>query len=89
MLGLKQVTERKVQPVPWNEKANYRNASIKAYDERLQKIASARGVSYVPMFDLLADVDLADGLHPNEQGHEKIFQRLNRFLEESRLLIDK
>ncbi len=89
VLGLKQVTEEKVQPVPWNAQANYRNASIKAYDERLKNIAEERGTHYVPVFDLLADADLADGLHPNEQGHEKIFQRVKGFLEESRLLNDK
>lgn len=89
VLGLKQVTEAKVQPVPWNTQANYRNASIQAYDQRLKKIAKEHGMYYVPMFDLLADDDLADGLHPNEQGHEKIFQRVKGFLEESGLLTGK
>lgn len=86
LLGLKQVTEKKVQPVPWNAKTNYRNVSIKAYGERLQRIASERGVKYIPMFDLLTDEDLADGLHPNEKGHEKIFKRVREFLEEKKLL---
>lgn len=86
LLGLKKVTEEKVQPVWWDDEVNYSNDSIKAYDERLKKIADEQGVGYIPMFDLLTVDDLEDGLHPNAQGHEKIFQKIKDWLENKKWL---
>lgn len=86
LLGLKKVMENKVQPVSWNPNVNYSNESLKQYDEKLQQIAHDSGVSYIEMFDLLSDEDLADGLHPNEKGHEKIFQEVRKFLDQEKWL---
>jgi lysophospholipase L1-like esterase len=38
------------------------------------------GVSFIDVFDLLTLDDFNDGLHPNAQGHEKIFQAVKAFL---------
>jgi len=35
------------------------------------------------MYDLLQDEDLDDGLHPNAQGHKKMFERIKGFLIEN------
>jgi lysophospholipase L1-like esterase len=38
------------------------------------------------MFDLLDEKDLIDGLHPNSQGHQKMFERVRDFLLENKLV---
>lgn len=52
------------------------NDKIIKYDNIIQKICREQKVSYIKMCDLLQAEDLADGLHPNEKGHEKIFKRV-------------
>jgi len=37
-------------------------------------------------FDLLNDEDLNDGLHPNADGHEKMFNRVKDFLIENKII---
>ena len=38
------------------------------------------------MFDLLEVDDLPDGLHPNTEGHKKMFERIKDFLVENKLI---
>ncbi|MEA1963419.1 MAG: hypothetical protein U9M94_04270 [Patescibacteria group bacterium] len=41
---------------------------------------------FIEMFDLLNDEDLEDGLHPNSDGHEKMFKRVRDFLIENKII---
>lgn len=86
ILGIKKVTEKEVQPVPWKASVNYSNTLLKTYDERLKGISDKKGVDYLPLFDMLRNEDLADGLHPNEVGHEKIFLLIRDFLRHKKWL---
>ena len=36
---------------------------------------------FIDVLDLLAQADLADGLHPGTHGHEKIFEAVKKTLE--------
>lgn len=38
------------------------------------------------MFDLLENEDLEDGLHPNSEGHKKMFIRVKDFLIENKII---
>lgn len=84
-LGAKYVDESKTMPVSWID-LNYSNDVIARYDTEIQKAVEADGGLFVPMRDLLTDADLEDGLHPNAQGHQKIFDRVRNFLETKKLL---
>ena len=47
----------------------------------MQKIIEESGCRYIHTFDLLNNNDLCnDGYHPNEKGHEKIFQKVKEAL---------
>jgi lysophospholipase L1-like esterase len=50
-----------------------RNRS-KMYDQTLKEIAEKNGCKYIYLFDKLEFPDFIDGLHPNENGHKKMFE---------------
>ncbi len=73
VVGLTNVTESLVNPLPASSTSKcFSNASIKKYDAALKSVVEESGVTFVGVQDLLSDADLADGLHPNTQGYEKL-----------------
>jgi lysophospholipase L1-like esterase len=78
-VGLTRVDERRTMPFSRDPLTNFDNELILVHDSALQRVCQMHSVTCVPMFDLLADEDLADGLHPNAEGHQKMFQRLLNF----------
>jgi len=76
-VGLSACDEAKTTPVSWGD-FHYTNKSIKAYEDQMKAVAEAAGLSFVPVFDEFAKAMqakelLADGLHPNNEGHDVIF----------------
>jgi lysophospholipase L1-like esterase len=55
---------------------SYLNEKVVQFDGIIEKVAKEQGAAYVKMFDCLCAGDLADGLHPNDVGHEKMFERM-------------
>lgn len=84
-IGLTKVVENKVMPIPWSPTKYYDNENVKLYDDKLKEVVSKNNLPYLYMFDLLEDEELEDGLHPNSNGHEKMFQRIKTFLIENNL----
>ncbi len=82
VIGMKRVDESKTLPVPWREELGYRNADLERYDEMFMRVTEDVDVAYLSAADMLTDNDLADGLHPNEQGHEKSFIAVRDWLKE-------
>ena len=52
------------------------NTTIGQYDLELEKICQEHKVSYIKMSDALDFGDYADKLHPNNEGHNKLFNRV-------------
>ena len=44
------------------------------YDSKLKKLCEENKIRYIPMQDILEKEDFIDGLHPNHNGHRKIFE---------------
>ncbi len=85
-IGLTSVAEELMSPVPWASNLSYNNTDIKKYDKIIETIANEHKTHYCYMYDLLQAEDLDDGLHPNAEGHKKMFERIKRFLIENKLL---
>lgn len=81
------VNEKLTQPVVWNDRYFYTNEKIKAYNYILNKIAQEEEVDIIPLFDDWIKEDytklLADGVHPNDDGHKYIFEKVKNFLLEN------
>ncbi len=86
LLGTKNVDESKTCPVPWDKTISYTNKDFEEYDKAIKKIAEKESVNYLKMSDLLDIDDLEDGIHPNLNGHQKIFLRVKEFIIKNRLV---
>jgi len=73
-VGISCVDEKKANP--WKDKGSYHNDTIKEYDSAIEAMAKSHNLQFIPVFDVLEDSDLYDGLHPNASGHRKIFERV-------------
>ena len=63
------------------EAKNYKNGEIQKYNKVIQEIAAEKGLIFVDLFGLLTKEELTpDGLHPNPQGHKKIFEKILKVL---------
>ena len=44
------------------------------YDVELKELCKNNKIKYIPMQEVLGKADFIDGLHPNHNGHKKIFE---------------
>lgn len=64
----------------------YSKLAVKKYDGYIKSFAAQNNVPFVDVFSVLSDEDFDDGLHPNMQGHSKIFQAVKEVLYEKKLI---
>ena len=55
---------------------------ILEYDSELEWLCKENKIKYIPMQDVLQKEDFIDGLHPNQNGHKKIFERIKEYTNE-------
>jgi len=80
-IGLTPVDETKTKPIPWNTDKTYTNERIKKFDQIIENFCLKNNLKFIPINELLNNDDLIDGLHPNTQGHIKIFDRVKPEIE--------
>ena len=90
-MDLVPVVDAKVDPIPWEPNHSYRNKYIWEYREILKNICEQEKVHFIDAYDkLLASSDymhsLKDGVHPNDIGHEILFEIIKGYLEEKKLI---
>lgn len=74
-----QINDSKLQPVPWRAELTYDNNDVIRYAEIIKEVGDELGVTVIDNSESLSIEDLdEDGLHPNEKGHEKIYQAVKR-----------
>ena len=60
----------------------FENTEIQRYNSVLQTISQSENILYVDVFPVLdTRRDLADGLHPNAQGYQKMYTTISKALE--------
>ena len=80
-IGLTPVDETRTRPIPWNTDKTYTNKRIKKFDLIIKDFCDENNLKFIPINDLLNNSDLIDGLHPNAQGHIKMFERIKPEIE--------
>jgi acyl-CoA thioesterase-1 len=86
LIGLTKIKEDLLTPVEWDKNLFYYKDNIKKYNAIIKMVAKENNIPFIPMFDVLEDEDLDDGLHPNADGHRKMFERIRDFLEEEKII---
>ena len=80
-VGLTHVDESKVMPIPWSdENKNYDNTNIDLYNSLIESVCKEQNLPFLNILDLLDLNDLEDGLHPNTEGHRKMYETIKGFL---------
>ncbi len=83
-IGLTRVNECYTVPINWNENEMYFNKNIEKYNEKIRECCIENQISFLNIMDVLETSDLnIDGIHPNENGHKKLFEIIKEYLEES------
>jgi lysophospholipase L1-like esterase len=86
-IGLNNVNEDEVTPTPWDDKNNfYCNENIEIYNNIIKEIIEKEDLDFIDLKEVIALEDLYDGLHPNTQGHKKIFEEVKKFLKSKNLI---
>lgn len=77
-VGLTSVDESKTDPLYWMEERSYRNNAVIQYDQAIRKVAGEHKLEFVDVFREFSKGKgleyLSDGLHPNERGHQLMFE---------------
>lgn len=85
--GLTRVEEQYTNPLTGSSTGKcYQNSRINDYDEILHLVTKEKKCHYIKLKDVLEKGDLFDGLHPNAQGHEKIFKHVKQVLVDTNII---
>jgi lysophospholipase L1-like esterase len=89
-VGYLPVDEAKTTPIPWSPDKNYTNENVKRYNGMARDVCERNGIRFIELFDVLMGLDykrlLDDGLHPNAEGHQKIFEIVKERLIEFKVI---
>jgi lysophospholipase L1-like esterase len=85
-VSLIKVDESKTTPIPLNPQKFYYNENMLKYNGEIKNICGAFNLQFIDLFDLLSNEDLDDGLHPNSEGHKKMFEAIKDFLLKNKVL---
>lgn len=88
-VGLTPVDETRVDPIPWLPNYSYRNKFIKRYNEIIKEQCAQNKIIFIDLFNLLKldfSKFLVDGVHPNSEGHFKIYELIKDLLEQKRIV---
>jgi len=84
-IGLANIDESKT--IFYNKpEENYCNENIEKYNLIVKKVCRENKVDFIETMNILNKEDLEDGLHPNSQGHQKIFKKIKDFLLKNNLI---
>ncbi|MBI2662850.1 SGNH/GDSL hydrolase family protein [Candidatus Woesearchaeota archaeon] len=73
-------------PISWRRGIYYSNDVIEKYNTIIQKFCREKSIPFLELKDILGIKDLDDGLHPNSQGHAKIFRKVKQFLIDEKIV---
>ena len=58
---------------------SYDLARVKKYDKILKEVVEKNFCRFIPLLDKLNFDDFLDGLHPNQNGHTKMFEEIKKY----------
>lgn len=86
-IGLPPVDEARTFPY---EDTWFKLDRVKLFNDIIKESCEASGVLFFDMFGAMVDEDfsalLADGLHPNSEGYDFMFEKIKSFIEKNKLI---
>jgi lysophospholipase L1-like esterase len=70
--------ESKTNPIPWLPTHSYKNESLMKFQDATKQICKDLNISFIDIWEDFEKIDykklLPDGVHPNDEGHEKVYK---------------
>jgi len=89
-VGIPPVDESKTNPIYWNADAYYKNKEIKEYNKIIESVCKEKKMYFIDIYNKWIKTDykrfLDDGLHPNSEGHQKIYSAVIDFLTKNAII---
>ncbi|HEX8946803.1 MAG TPA: GDSL-type esterase/lipase family protein [Candidatus Paceibacterota bacterium] len=89
LIGLAPIDEERLNPAPWDRAYGFPEGSRALFDTAVQELAREHGCTFISMDGVFGD-DVAgrttDGIHPNAEGHQLMFERIRDALVKEDLL---
>lgn len=85
-IGLIKVDESKTMPIPWDPIRFYDMENVSKYNSAIKNFCQKNKLLFIDVLNLLKNEDLEDGLHPNSNGHKKMFEKIKRFLIDTKIV---
>lgn len=90
-IELPPVDEARVDPIPWYPKYSYKNEYIKSFNGIIKSVCLKNKIHFVEIFNQWMQINykilLEDGVHPNSEGHENIYEAVKDFLIKNKIVI--
>jgi len=90
LIGITPVDESKTKPPPWAPHISYLKNNIEEYNQIMGAVALEFKTPFINLIPELKKIGwnkmLKDGVHPNDEGHQKIFELVKKELEEKRII---
>ena len=87
-VSLTSVDETKT--IHWDIDKSYKNEYIQKYNDAIKQICAKNKIYFIEIFEDWIKMDykrlLEDGLHPNSEGHQKIFETVKGFLIKNKII---
>jgi lysophospholipase L1-like esterase len=87
-IGFPAVDESRTTPVAWGD-IHFKNDRIKLFEDAAKTVCAEFNVPFVPIFQAMKDeadrgkvLQAHDGLHPNDNGHQLIFELVRPAVDE-------
>lgn len=78
VVGFPAVDETRTCPLPWATNMYFKNANVRVYEDAAAELCRELDVPFVPLHEQFRkseqDLHAHDGLHPNDAGHQLIFE---------------
>lgn len=82
--------DKRADPIPWRPEYSYNLERVGQFNQAAREFCQENDVDFIDVFSEWEREDysrlLEDGLHPNAEGHEMIFQAVRRVLERKGLI---
>lgn len=81
-IGLTPVDEKKTTPIPWGKDKSYTMENVTKYNNALQNFCEKNNFKFISLINEIDIKELYDGLHPNSEGHKKMYEKIKLVLEQ-------
>jgi acyl-CoA thioesterase I len=82
--------ESRTCPIFYNKDHFHKNENVEKYNNIIKEVCKTKKLGFIDVFSEFKKKGykdlLEDGLHPNDKGHELIFQEVKDFLEKNKII---